>query len=112
MRILETILDRIKSNNRKTMNANGANHDHLNMLGFNDNNDGYVFEIVKGMWAENGDILSKQYAGTSSTITSVTKTGKQGFMGKLVQMRCGVERFLVNNIEDGHKHECIKLITN
>ncbi len=64
------------------------------------------------MWAENGDVLSKQYAGTSSTITSVTKTGKQGFIGKIDQMRRGVERFLVNNIEDGHKHECIKLFLN
>lgn len=27
-------------------------------------------------------------------------------------MRRGVERFLVNNIEDGFKHECIKLIIN
>jgi hypothetical protein len=35
-----------------------------------------------------------QYAGTSSTITSVTKTGKQGFMGKFDQLKKGVERFI------------------
>lgn len=76
------------------------------------NSDAYVFDILKNAWAENGDMISKQYAGTSSTITSVTKTGKQGFMGKIDQMRRGVERFLVNNIEDGLKHECIKLLIN
>jgi phosphatidylinositol-bisphosphatase len=53
------------------------------MLGFGDSNDGEIFETLKVMWAENGDVISKMYAGTSSTITSVTKTGKQGFMGKL-----------------------------
>ena len=82
------------------------------MLGFNDTSDGYMFDIAKNMWAENGDVISKQYAGTGSTITSVTKTGKQGFMGKIDQMRMGVERFLKNNIEDGHKHECIKISVN
>ena len=83
------------------------------MLGFTEaTNDGFVFEVLKGMWAENGDVISRQYAGTSSTITSVTKTGKQGIMGKLDQMRRGVERFIVNNMEDGLKHECIKLFLN
>ncbi len=47
------------------------------MMGFTEaTNDGYIFEVLKLMWAENGDALSKQYAGTSSTITAVTKTGK------------------------------------
>ena len=47
------------------------------MLGFgNDNSDGYIFDTLKMMWAENGDAISKLYAGTGSTITSVTKTGK------------------------------------
>lgn len=45
-------------------------------LGFGDNTDAFIFDIMKNMWAENGDMISKQYAGTSSTITSVTKTGK------------------------------------
>lgn len=64
---------------------------------------------MKHMWADNGDVISKQYAGTSSTITSVTKNGKQGLLGKLDQMARGVQRFIVNNMEDGLKHECIKL---
>jgi hypothetical protein len=42
----------------------------------------------------------------------VTKTGKQGIFGKLDQMALGVQRFLVNNMEDGFKHECIKLFLN
>lgn len=84
----------------------------IHMMGFGESNDGYLFDLLKGMWAENGDILSKQYAGTGSTITSVTKTGKQGIMGKIVQMSMGVERFYRNNVGDGYKHECIKLFLN
>jgi hypothetical protein len=54
------------------------------MLGFaSENSDGSIFDTLKLMWAENGDTISKLYAGTGSTITSVTKTGKQGFMGKI-----------------------------
>jgi len=46
-------------------------------MGFTEaTNDGYIHEILKNMWADNGDVISRQYAGTSSTITSVTKTGK------------------------------------
>lgn len=83
------------------------------MMGFTDTyNDPKICEMITHMWAENGDVISRQYAGTSSTITSVTKTGKQGFFGKLQQMTRGVERFLVNNLEDGHKHECIKMFLN
>ena len=54
------------------------------MLGFDSNSsDGYIFDLAKNLWADNGDTISKQYAGTGSTITSVTKTGKQGFLGKI-----------------------------
>lgn len=107
-RIIDDILDRLKS-----LNRNPQLTEHLREMGFTEaTNDGYIHEILKNMWADNGDVISRQYAGTSSTITSVTKTGKQGFLGKLDQMRRGVERFIVNNIDDGLKHECIKLFLN
>ena len=48
------------------------------MWGFGEetNSDAAIFETLKLMWAENGDMISKLYAGTGSTITSVTKKGK------------------------------------
>ncbi len=85
MRIVETILDKIKAQNKQSY-GQGARVDQnkMAMWGFsNDNADGMVFDTLKFMWAENGDCISKLYAGTGSTITSVTKTGKQGFMGKI-----------------------------
>lgn len=73
LKIIETILDKVKGMNRK---SNRQDDDTGLGLGLDSNNDAFIFDILKNMWAENGDMISKQYAGTSSTITSVTKTGK------------------------------------
>ena len=48
------------------------------------------------MWTEMGDYLSRQYAGTDSTIARVTRDGKEGFMGKLAHKKAVVDRFLLN----------------
>ena len=83
MRIVEAILDKLKAENRVNGEKSGLDQNKMAMLGFgSDNGDGFIFETLKHMWAENGDCISKLYAGTSSTITSVTKTGKQGILGK------------------------------
>lgn len=51
---------------------------------------GPIFDEIKDIWAENGDMLSVQYTGTHSNITRVTKQGGQGFIGKMEQMLVGV----------------------
>ncbi len=61
-------------------------------------NDGDILDSVKYIWAESGDMLSKQYSGTGSTIATVTKNGRQGFLGKLTQKMISVERFIRNNL--------------
>ena len=47
--------------NRKVAGAKGhIDHHQLQMMGFTEaTNDGYIFEVLKHMWADNGDILSK-----------------------------------------------------
>ena len=60
------------------------------------------------MWQENGDRISKLYAGTDSNISGVIENGKQGFMGKLSQMMTGVERYVVSNFTDSDKQEAIE----
>lgn len=57
MRILESILDRIKALNRSGLN--GVDSNKLSMMGFGEQNDGYIFEAAKHIWAENGDFISK-----------------------------------------------------
>jgi len=67
---------------------------------------------VKNIWAENGDALSRQYAGTGSTTANVTRTGKQGFLGILHHGIKAINRFYVNNFEDSQKQECIDILLN
>lgn len=78
MRILESILDKIKANNRKSNQISSDSENKMAMLGFgnNDRSDGEIFETLKMIWADNGDCISRLYAGTNSNITAVTKTGR------------------------------------
>ena len=66
-------------------------------------------ENFKNLWAENGDRLSIQYAGTSSTITTVTKTGGHSLMGLLQHGIATVSRLYQGNFEDKFKQECIDI---
>lgn len=42
-----------------------------------------IVKKLKHFWAEQGDYISKQYCGTNSTISKVSRDGKEGFMGKI-----------------------------
>ena len=67
-------------------------------------------EKFKNLWAENGDSLSMQYAGTASTITTITKTGGHGLMGLFQHAKATVTRLYQGNIEDKYKQECIDIL--
>lgn len=64
----------------------------------------------KNIWADNGDYISILYAGTGSTISNVTRSGKAGFLNMLDHGLKSIERFYVNNFEDHLKQEAIDLI--
>lgn len=57
MRIVESILDKIKAQNKQSVDPSSkVDQNKLAMFGFGaENNDGYIFELLKHMWAENGD---------------------------------------------------------
>jgi hypothetical protein len=64
-------------------------------------------ESFKDIWAENGDQISIQYAGTASTITTVTKTGGHNLMGIIQHGIATVSRIYQGSFEDYFKQECI-----
>ena len=66
-------------------------------------------ENFKDIWAENGDLISIQYAGTASTITTVTKTGGHDLKGIIKHGIATVTRFYQGNFEDKFKQECIDI---
>lgn len=69
-------------------------------------------QIFKNLWADNGDNISIQYAGTASCITTVTKKGKHGFMGLFQHGLVSLTRMYQGNFEDDFKQKCIELFLN
>lgn len=57
-----------------------------------------------------GDYLSRQYAGTDSTISRVTRDGKEGFIGKLDHKAKVAQRFLMNVLVDNPMQTTIDII--
>lgn len=70
-------------------------------------------KAIRKMWADNGDELSKQYAGTGSTSTEVTMHGKTSIKGKISHKMTSIERFFKNNIntKDNIRQESIDMLT-
>ena len=69
-----------------------------------------VMEVFKEIWADNGDFISIQYAGTASTITTVTKTGKHGLIGMFQHGIVTITRFYQGSFEDNFKQKCIEFL--
>jgi hypothetical protein len=52
------------------------------------------------LWADNGDSLSKIYAGTGALKSSFTRTGKMSFAGAIADVRKSATRLYYNNFTD------------
>jgi len=62
------------------------------------------------MWANNGDTLSKVYAGTGALRSEYTRTGKRTLGGLMDDVLKNVNRFVVNNFQDDAKQAIIEII--
>ncbi|KAF9534756.1 inositol polyphosphate phosphatase [Crepidotus variabilis] len=61
------------------------------------------------LWAENGDALSRIYAGTGALNTSFTRTGKRTLAGVLSDATKSVSRAYINNFQDKSKQVAIDM---
>ncbi|KAG2013815.1 phosphatidylinositol phosphate phosphatase [Coprinopsis cinerea AmutBmut pab1-1] len=61
------------------------------------------------LWAENGDALSRIYAGTGALNTSFTRTGKRTLAGILSDATKSVSRAYINNFQDKDKQLSIDM---
>ena len=65
----------------------------------------------KCLWADHGDDISRQYAGTGALKSGFTRTGKRTTWGLLDDgIKSGV-RYYLNNFSDGRKQDASDLIT-
>jgi hypothetical protein len=79
--------------------------DFLEMRSHSDTSD--VVARHSHLWAENGDALSRIYAGTGALKSAFTRTGKVTFMNVLSDATRSVNRFYINNFQDKGRQEVI-----
>lgn len=76
---------------------------------------GFKFENIapsfdhtfKNVWADNADLISKQYSGTGALKTDFTRTGKRTKNGLLSDGANSLARYYLNNFCDGFRQVCI-----
>ncbi|KAF7194949.1 Inositol-1,4,5-trisphosphate 5-phosphatase 1 [Pseudocercospora fuligena] len=62
------------------------------------------------LWADNGDALSKIYAGTGALKSSFTRSGKMSLAGTLADIRKSAQRFYINNVEDKGRQNTMDML--
>lgn len=62
------------------------------------------------LWADNGDALSKSYAGTGALKSSFTRHGRMSFAGAVADARKSATRFVINNFSDKARQKTIELL--
>ncbi|GFR47701.1 hypothetical protein Agub_g9454 [Astrephomene gubernaculifera] len=65
----------------------------------------------KILWADHGDAVSSQYAGTGAMKSGFTRTGKRTFGGVIDDGVKACVRYYVNNFTDGWKQDAMDLVT-
>ncbi|GAA99670.1 uncharacterized protein L969DRAFT_17015 [Mixia osmundae IAM 14324] len=66
-----------------------------------------LWNVHRTLWAENGDALSKLYAGTGAINTSFTRSGKKTLSGLLSDATKSVSRLYIGNFVDKGKQQSI-----
>jgi hypothetical protein len=79
----------------------------IRLHGFEETN---MDDAFNNLWADNGDWLSKIYAGTGALKSSYTRKGKQTVFGFLDDAAKSVNRFYVQNFQDKSRQEAIDLL--
>jgi hypothetical protein len=65
---------------------------------------------LRAMWTDMGDYLSRQYAGTDSTISSVSRDGRETFESKINHKTVTVQRFFLNTVQENQMQQSIEIV--
>ncbi|KAF3919288.1 Synaptojanin-1 [Orbilia brochopaga] len=69
-----------------------------------------LFSIHSVLWADNGDALSRIYAGTGALKSSFTRSGKSSLGGVLADFRKSATRIYINNFADKGRQNTIDML--
>lgn len=86
---------------------NWINQLGINLTAYDKDN---MESVFNNLWADNGDWLSKIYAGTGALKSSFTRNGKQTVFGFLDDAAKSATRFYVQNFQDKGRQEAIDLL--
>jgi hypothetical protein len=67
-----------------------------------------VQESVVGVWANHGDVLSLQYAGSQALQSDVTRTGRRTLQGLLSDSVTSVQRYVQRSLYDNSTQEMLE----
>jgi len=68
-----------------------------------------VHQAFRVVWADHGDDISRQYAGTGALKSGFTRTGKRTTMGLLDDGVKSITRYYLNTFQDGQKQDALDL---
>lgn len=71
--------------------------------------DPQAHSIFRNIWADNGDIISQQYAGTGALKSDFTRFGRRNFYGVMRDGINSMQRWVKNNFMDGYRQDAIDL---
>ena len=69
------------------------------------------FPSFQGLWANNGDALSRQYAGTNALKGDFTRTGERNLSGLMKDGMNSASRYYLNQFRDAYRQATIDLMT-
>ncbi|KDD73555.1 hypothetical protein H632_c2059p1, partial [Helicosporidium sp. ATCC 50920] len=64
----------------------------------------------RALWADHGDEISMQYAGTGAMKSAFTRTGKRDVWGLLDDGIKSLTRYYLNNFQDGSKQDALDYV--
>ena len=68
-----------------------------------------LLQILRNLWADNGDFISRQYSGTVALKSDLTRTGRRTYRGMLNDGLNSIIRFYRNNFVDANTQDAMDL---
>lgn len=70
-----------------------------------------IYELFRILWAEHGDEISLEYAGTHALKGDLVRYGRQTVSGLIKDGMSALSRYYLNNFQDGIRQDALDLIS-
>ncbi|CAI5438424.1 unnamed protein product [Caenorhabditis angaria] len=70
-----------------------------------------LIQVLQTIWADNGDVISTQYAGTAALKGDVTRSGERKITGIMKDGLNSASRYYLTHMRDANRQKAINLVT-